>query len=80
MLVTEESHDGVHYVAHNKFYEQVGEGRHEAAVTLKAAISLFKPLSLDKAINLSIISPPPLPPSPHTHSHTHRCWYSVSLV
>ena len=24
VLVTEESHDGVHLVAHNKFYDQVG--------------------------------------------------------
>ena len=31
VLVTEESHDGVHYVAHNSFYEQVCEPHHETS-------------------------------------------------
>ena len=49
MLVTEESHDGVHYVAHNGFYEQVRPTM-KPVVTLKASSSLLGLLSQDKSI------------------------------
>ena len=43
VLVTEESHDGVHYVAHNRFYEQVCEAHHETSGHTKGILLSIRP-------------------------------------
>ena len=49
VLVTEESHDGVHYVAHNSFYEQVCvRPTMKPQVTLETSSSLSRLFSQDK--------------------------------